>query len=169
MISFKEYLLTEASDTKTGNYVSVKQKFPDFVKDMDVSTGKIQNDPHITLVYSKEQTVQPHKLLEVLKREFKDYGVARITSAAVFGEEDGVGCIVLKLNAPLLAKINTALVQFADIKHSYQKYEPHLTLFYDVNLEEARYWADVINDRYVGEMIQFKGFESTTIIEDWNE
>lgn len=167
-VSFKQYLL-EATDTKSGNYVQTKTQFPDFVDQMDVATGSKSKDPHITLVYSKEQSVDAKKLLKTLNQTFKDYGVAEITGADSFGKEEDKACIVLKLKSPQLKRINTALVQFGDIKHSYPDFSPHLTLFYDVKQEEADYWVDWLNQKVKGKMLEFKGFESTTIIEDWNK
>lgn len=136
---------------------------------MDVSTGSKSKDPHITLVYSKESSVDKNKLLKSLQQSFKDYGVAEITGADSFGKEDNKACIVVKLKSPQLNKINVALCSFGDIKHSYDEFSPHLTLFYDVNQEEADYWVKWLNMRIKGQMIEFKGFESTNIIEDWNE
>lgn len=168
MISFRQYLI-ESTDTKTGNYVSVGTAFPHFIEQMDVQTGTKSKDPHITLVYSKESTVDKNKLLKLLNQQFKDYGVAEITGADQFGKEDNKACIVLKLKSPMLTKINTALCQFGDIKHSYDEFSPHLTLFYDVHQEEADYWVDWLNSKTKGQLIQYKKFESTNIIEDWNE
>lgn len=167
-LSFKQYLI-EATDTKTGNYVSVDTSFPDFISQMDVSTGSKSKNPHITLVYSKEQSVDAKKLLKTLNQKFKDYGVAEIIGAASFGSEEDKACIVLKLKSPQLSRINTALCSYGDIKHSYPEFQPHLTLFYDVKKEEANYWVDWLNSRVKGMMLEFKGFESTTIIEDWNK
>lgn len=167
MISFRQYLI-EATDTKTGNYVSVGTKFPDFIEKMDVQTGSRSKDPHITLVYSKESTVDKNALLNAIRQNFKDYGVAEIIGADSFGSEEDTACVVLKLKSPQLTKINTALCAFGDIKHSYDKFNPHLTLFYDVKKEEADYWVDWLNQRVKGQMLEFKGFESTNIIEDWN-
>lgn len=167
-ISFRQYLI-EATDTKTGNYVSVGTQFPKFMDQMDVQTGSKSKDPHITLVYSKESSVDKNALLKSLNQQFKDYGVAEIIGADSFGKEDGKGCIVLKLKSPMLTKINKALCSFGDIKHSYDEFSPHLTLFYDVNQEEADYWVDWLNSRIKGQMIQYKKFDSTNIIEDWND
>jgi 2'-5' RNA ligase len=125
---------------------------------MDVSTGNRSKDPHITLVYSKESSVDKNKLLKSIQQSFKDYGVAEIIGAAAFREDDKA-CIVLKLKSPQLSRINTALCSFEDIKHSYPEFNPHLTLFYDVNQEEADYWVDWLNQRVKGKMLEFKGFE----------
>lgn len=169
MISFKEYLIIEARDTKHGNYVSVGAQFPKIMDQMDISSGSKSKDPHITLVYSKESTVDAKKLLSRLNQSFKDYGVAEIIGADQFGKEDDKSCIVLKLKSPQLSKINTALCSFGDIKHSYDKFSAHLTLFYDVDQWEAEYWVDWLNNTIKGSMLEFKGFKSTTIIEDWND
>lgn len=166
--SFRQYLI-EATDTKSGNYVQTKTQFPDFIDQMDVATGSKSKDPHITLVYSKEQSVDAKKLLKTLHQTFKDYGIAEIIGADQFGKEEDKACIVIKLKSSALKKINTALCSFGDIKHSYPEFSPHLTLFYDVNQEEAAYWVDWLNQRVKGHMLEFKGFESTTIIEDWNK
>lgn len=168
MLSFKQYLV-EATDTKSGNYVSVASKFPKIMDQMDVASGSKSKDPHITLVYSKESTVDKSVLLKSIQQQFKDYGVAEIIGAAAFDGEDDKACIVLKLKSPQLKKINTALCSFGDIKHSYPDYQPHLTLFYGVDKEEADYWVKWLNSRVKGIMLEFKGFDSTTIIEDWNE
>lgn len=170
IFSFRQYLL-EATDTKTGNYVQVRSKFPDFLSELSVDSGKVSKDPHITLVYSKESSVDKDKLLDNVRSKFKEYGIAKITSADKFDsqEDDSLACIVLKLDAPLLRKINSYIITVGDIKHSYDEFEPHLTLFYDVKKEEAEYWVDYINRKYTGEVVHFKGFDSKYIIKDWNK
>ena len=80
MKSFRQFLL-EAVDTKSGNYVQVKTQFPDIMDQMDVATGSKSKDPHITLVYSKESSVDKNKLLKSIQQSFKDYGVAEIIGA----------------------------------------------------------------------------------------
>lgn len=169
MISFKEYLIQEAMNTRRGNYVQIKTEFPQIMDIMDISSGSKSKDPHITLVYSKESTVDKNELLKAIKQQFKDYGVAEIVGADQFGKEDDTACIVIKLRQQQLNKINAALCSYGDIKHSYPEFSPHLTLFYDVDQDEATYWVKWLNSRVKGQMLEFKGFESTTIIEDWNK
>lgn len=171
MLTFKQFL--EAVDSKKGNYVSVgvdKESLPSSINLVSPSTGKATKDSHVTIVYSKESTVDKKALLDALRAKFKDTGVAKIVSADGFdGEDEKVKCIVLKLHSPYLEKMNLACASFGDIKHSYQDYEPHLTLFYDVEKEEANHWIKLINSSdIIGSFITWKDLSSTTIIEDWN-
>ncbi len=170
MLTFKEYVLQEAMDTKTGNYVSIGAKFPDLVDKIDIDTEKKNKSPHITLMYSTDSSLDKDELEKFLNTEFKDNGIAEVIKAEKFdSDEKDSSCIVLTLKSPALDKIHNALKEFGDLKHSYSDFKPHLTLFYDVQVDVATYWVDYINRNLKKTFIPFKGFESTTIIKDWNK
>lgn len=167
MKSFLEYL-SEATDTKSGNYVSIHVDSAPKVKVPE--TGKISKDYHVTLMYSKQSSRNVDTIKKNLEKKFSDSVTGTVEKAECFdSDENGTSCIVLTLDAPLLLTIHKYLNQEA-LKHSYDDYRPHLTLFYDVESKEAHEMCKKINDSdIIGSTIQMKGFESTHIIEDWNK
>lgn len=166
MLTFKQFLL-EAQDTKTGNYVQLDSEFPDFVDDISISSGCKSRRAHITLVYSKEQTQDVDKILKLMNKEFDDSGEADFDRAACFDGEGDTACVVLKLRSDVLHRMHNRLIQIGDIVHSYDEFSPHLTIFYDVDRAEAHKLAAHINKNYRSLKIKFQGFDSTTIIQDW--
>lgn len=171
MLSFRQYVkyLKEATDTKTGNYVSVDAAFPEFVQQLKKNSGTLSNNAHITLVYSKEQTQDPDEILRMLNSKFNSTGVVDFDCAACFDGEDDTACVVLKLKSDKLQEIHDALISIGDIKHSYDDYSPHLTIFYDVDKDEAAEMVDHINTNHKNFNIRFQGFDSTTVIKDWQK
>lgn len=121
-------------------------------------------------MYSTASSQDKDELKKFLNTEFKDNGVAEVMKAEKFdSDEKDSSCIVLTLKSPVLNKIHNTLKEYGDLKHSYSDFKPHLTLFYDVPVEIATYWVDYINRNMKKTFIPFKGFESTTIIKDWNK
>lgn len=174
MISFRQY--TESADTGKGNYASIKCKFPDIIAEVNPNTGKINKDPHVTLIYSKESDLDPSNVLETLNKN-KGIIVAEVIGAAKFdstpkeGErDDNLACIVLKLKSQKLDRIHKDLKEMG-LTHSYPDFSPHLTLYYNVDREEAENWVKTLNKNkdVIGSMIELKGFESANIITGWNE
>lgn len=171
MISFRDYIqLVEAQDTETGNYVSIDASRPDILDTITVETGKVSKEFHVTLMYSKASKIDPNNVLSAINKEYgKVSTVGKIIGAAAFDsqESDSLACIVLKLYSPILYEIHDFLLDMG-LTHSYDDYSPHLTLFYDVDKEEAKRWVAILNKKDLG-FVPLSGVKSTTIIEDWNK
>ena len=175
--SFREYL-AEATDTGKGNYVSIGCKFPDFVEELDLASGSLNKSPHITLIYSKESKEDPKDILSDIQVKFGTKSIpCEVVEAAKFdslpkkGERDEKkACVVLKLKSKKLEDIHEFL-KGKGLKHSYPEFSPHLTLFYDVDSDEANTVVSTLNATGAldGLTINCSGFKSNTIIEDWNK
>jgi 2'-5' RNA ligase len=167
MKTFLEYL-SEATDTKSGNYVSIHVDQAPKIKVPE--TGKISKDYHVTLMYSKKSKRDVDKIKENIEKKFGDVATGTVEKAECFdSDENGTSCIVLTLDAPLLLTIHKYLAT-EGLKHSYDDYRPHLTLFYDVESKEAHQICQKINDSdIIGQTIKMHGIGSTFIIEDWNK
>ena len=174
---FREYLL-EATDTKTGNYVSVGCATPDILKNLDMKSGSPNKEPHVTLIYSKESKLNPKDVLSDIQVKFGTKDIpCEVVEAAKFdslpkkSERDmHKACIVLKLKSKKLDEIHSFL-KAEGLSHSYPEFSPHLTLYYDVDADEASIVTSTLNATGVleGLTISCSGFTSTTIIEDWNK
>ena len=150
MISFSQYLME--ADVRTGNYVSVKAMDPgDVWEEMHINSPKSgvappAGDYHATLMYSETSKEEPSRIIDNLKesgfdREYK----CRVESAECFDADDtSKSCIVLKMDAPELDKMHDYLKSFG-LVHSYSKFEPHVTLRYNMNVEEAHQYKELIN------------------------
>lgn len=175
--SFKEYL-AEAKDTNTGNYVSVGCLMPEISKDLELKSGNPNKEPHVTLIYSKESTENPKDILSDIQVRFGTKEIlcgvieaAKFDSLPKKGERDeNKACIVLKLKSKKLEDIHEFL-KGKGLKHSYPEFSPHLTLFYDVDSDEANTVVSTLNATGAldGLTINCSGFKSNTIIEKWNE
>lgn len=161
--------LKEETDTKTGNYVSLGVKtMPEI--EIKPKTGKVSKDFHVTLMYSKESKRNPDTIKKNLEKKFSDEISTKILHASGFdSDKDGTTCIVLELDGKECKKIHDYL-KLEGLKHSYNDFKPHLTLFYDVDTKEAHELIEKINESdTIGKDVILSGFGSTTIKEDWNE
>jgi hypothetical protein len=161
--------IKEATDTKKGNYVSLGVSSMPKIE-IEPKTGKISKEFHVTLMYSKESTRNPNTIKRNVEKKFPNKIETKISHASGFdSEEDGVTCIVLELEDSGLSKIHEYL-KMEGLKHSYNDFKPHLTLFYDVNTDEAKSLIEKLNaSDVIGKTVILSGFDSTTVKEDWNE
>ena len=169
MITFKQYL-NEMNDPN-GNYVSIEsESLKSFFNKMErpmTGTPPPKDDYHCTLMFSKNTSIDTDLVLEELKK-FSDKHVAIITKVDCFdstpkdGERDSAkSCVVLKLDCPALTDIFNHL-QSIGLRHSYPEFLPHVTLLYNVDIEEAHYFRDKLNKMNLG-WINLSKFTSTVI------
>lgn len=167
MLSFKEYLL-EAARTKDGNYVAINTTKPEFIDYYEPSTGKVSKEFHVTLMYSAASEVDPDAVKDnlVIPKIIK----ADVIKADIFDSQtdETVGCIVLKLKSKELEAAHKDLIKMG-LVHSYPEYSPHLTLWYDVELSEARRIVDALNAAIAKWSVKLSGITSNVIIDNWNE
>ena len=171
MITLKDYIksVTEAIDTKQGNYVSVGAKFPRGIDQFIPTDESKSNDAHVTLMYSKETHLNNDSVSQAVIQKFGNTFDATILKGSILGHEKDVGCIVLILHSPTLEKIHTYLKSIG-LQHSYPSYHPHLTLAYDVKIDDANAMIDQINKSdLIGKKITLHSVTATTIIKDWNK
>lgn len=150
MISFRQYLIEAAE--RSGNYVSVKASDPGNVwEEMHINAPKSgvappESDYHVTLMYSENSKEEPSRILDNLKESGFDYEHKCIVKEADCFDADDASksCIVLKLDSPSIHKIHDYLKSFG-LVHSYPSFEPHVTLRYNMDVEEAHNYKALIN------------------------
>ena len=148
MISFKQYLseLTKPS----GNYVAldatdqtnwfIVNGFP------EPKSGKAPplGDFHCTLMYSENTAIPPNKALKL------DLGTvsASVTGIGCFDglndDKTSKSCLVLQLFSPVLEQLHKSLSDLGMV-HSYKEFNPHITLRYNMDVNEAHVFRDMIN------------------------
>jgi hypothetical protein len=125
-----------------GNYVSVDVTgLPtNFVSTLP---GNINTKPHITLMYSKDTNVPFSYIDYVLSRRKLNGVVIPVIGVDVFDNpaenevrDEALGCIVLKVESPILTDIHNHLIRIG-CKHSYDEYSPHATLIYNCPLAQC--------------------------------
>lgn len=168
MISFKTYL-TEAC---SGNYVCIEaQDLSSFFEDNGLSTpttGTPPPDYHCTLIYSTTSHVEPERVMSALRSSgFDRPYVGKISGFECFdsvpkdGSRDASkSCIVAKLDCMALYQINDMLKGMG-MRHSYAEFSPHITLRYDMSVEEAHKYRELLAGK-TGDVMLNK-FRSETI------
>lgn len=172
MKTFKEFLVENAN----GNYVciDVQHSLKSFFAHVGLQepvTGQSppDGDYHCTLIYSPTTYSDPDKVMQNLKRNFADNYVAKIHSFECFdstpkdGERDSEkSCIVMKLHCPELMFIHRFL-QSLGLQHTYNEFQPHVTLKYNMSVEEAHFYKDKLNALNLDMLIDLQGFKSQAI------
>ncbi len=172
MKTFKEFLI-ESSARIGGNYVSFDVERPKFVDAIDPHTGQVSKQFHVTVIYSNDTDMDPEMVLKNVVR-FRQMGfVAKVVSAEVFDSQDdqSTGCVVLKLDCDQLHATHSSLVNMG-LRHSYASFEPHVTLWYGVALDEANSIKSYINKLLKQEETTIfipNKIKSEKIQEDWNK
>jgi len=154
-MTFKQWLIEHVN---AGNYIGIKaDDCSKFLLNIGLNnpitgTEPPNNDYHVTLMYSKDTDVYPNTIEVGLKRLFPNSIIANIIGADCFdslpknGERDEAkSCLVLKLEAPELNKIHNHL-KILGLQHSYPEFHAHITLYYNMSVEEAHFLAWKIND-----------------------
>ncbi len=176
-MSFKQWLI---ESERTGNYVAIKSEdLSDFftkigVKEPVSGVSPPMSDYHCTLIYSENTSKDTNYVREIIKNHFQDSFTAFVAGAECFDAipEDGErnsskSCIVLKLNCEPLVKIHEFLRDVIGLKHSYDVYRPHITLRYNMNVEEAHSIRDEINRTISNWQITLNNIYSQTINKDY--
>jgi len=168
MITFKQYLVEDAKTP--GNYISIKSDdLGDFFSDNDIEepvSGESppKGDYHCTLMYSKGSAVDTKSILKAINEAGfqKDYKCT-VTAADCFDADDGgKSCVVLKLDIPEFHKLHKFLKTLG-LDHSYPKFAPHVSLRYNMDVEEAHKVRDAINASSAKPTIKLSDIHSETI------
>lgn len=151
MKSFREFILE--SSIPPGNYVSIKAVNPgDIFEEMHILSPKSgtkppDNDYHVTLMYSKNSNENIDRIQDVLQFSgFNKEYCCNVVAADCFGDSENpsMSCLVLKLECDDLHKMHDFLKSFK-LVHSFPNFEPHITLLYKMDTEEAYKYKELIN------------------------
>lgn len=175
MLSFKEYLF-ESLDSYPGNYVCSYCEKPIVPDSMLPQSGKRPEDNyHITLIYSQFSDVDQRiiaNLLEMVPRDYDlVYDLVDCFDSIKEGETEATkAALVLKVVSPTAEKIHESLVSLG-MEHSFPEFSPHVTLAYDVDIDEARECMGKLNV-WLSELdnkprLTTTRFESKPIDKDW--
>ena len=180
MKSFIEFINESKAQ---GNYVALDVLVPDLRLQYNMlgfdnpSSGESppKDDYHCTLIYSKETNLDPTRVAESLVG-FPSEINARVIGVECFDSipEDGVrdeakSCIVLRLESDVLNKMHDTL-RGIGLHHSYPEYSAHVTLTYNMDVEEAHAYRDAMNPLLSGaphQYIVLHNIRSETINEDY--
>lgn len=167
MLTFKQYLL----ESTGGNYVSLEVDDPEI--ELKLDSGKIvpPGKHHVTLMYSKGTSVPPEKIKKAIEW-MTGSRTAKSKSVGIFDSQDNpsLGCIVLKIDSDHLQNIHEELKRIG-LRHSYSEYQPHVTLAYDVDIEEARSTAKQLNKKLQETpcLITMRGLSVEPINDNWSD
>lgn len=176
MISFKQFLFENSS----GNYVSIKVEnglsIPSLEKLFGGSHVCDPKDQHVTLIYSKGTEVSKNKILDTLhqwngKIEVELGDVTAFDATPKEGERDSSLCtIVIKLKSKTLDDIHERLKDIG-LKHSYPDFSPHISILYNLPIEEKEKAISTIEKWIPGnsDVVTLRGFIVQPIKENWAE
>lgn len=175
MITFKQYL--SENEEPAGNYVCIKAEDQERIfESMHIAPPKTgvappNGDYHCTLIYSKETSKDPKKILQSIQSTGLNYNniTATVESFECFdslpeegSRDEGKSCLVMKLKSDELLKLNDHLRQLG-LEHSYAEYSPHVTLYYNMQINEAHYFKDIMNAAPEKFVVNLSGIKSETI------
>ena len=167
MLTFKQYIL----ESTGGNYVSLEVDDPEIELKLDSGTIVPSGKHHITLIYSEGTNVPEEKIKNAIEWMTGSRTV-KSKSVVVFDSQDNPssGCIVLKIDSDHLQNIHEELKRIG-LRHSYSDYQPHVTLAYDVDIEEARTTADHLNKKLQETpcLITMRGLTINKINDNWSD
>lgn len=182
MKSFIQYLCENAvGEVPTGNYVSVDVDMPVLPKEYLPFTGTVLPDrkAHITVIYSKETSEDCDKILSTCLEHGISY-LIKVKSAASFddipkddetNQEFPTAAVVLKVECAALDDLHKKLSDIHGLKHSYEKYEPHISIAYGVEKGEADQLVKDLNVFLKNrDIVVFASrYKSQPIIKDWGK
>lgn len=177
-MNFKQWL-NENIDPD-GNYVAIKcEDLSEFLTNVDIQspitgTAPPAGDYHCTLMYSKNTSKDPRKVMQLITTGFKGPYQAKIIHAECFdsipekgSRDEAKSCVVLELECPTLHKIHEYLSETCGLSHSYAEYRPHVTLYYNMSVEEAHLIRDKINQIDMNYPVTLDHIYSQSINEDY--
>lgn len=144
--------LCEELGVAPGNYVSLQCDdllLPDEL--LPKSGTKPTGKSHVTLMYSPESAVDSRILDNQLSMVPQDMELV-VTGFSVFDSLDKdnpealltKGCIVANVQHPFLQTIHDSL-ETLGMEHTYPEFSPHITIAYDVDIDEARLKCSGLN------------------------
>ena len=98
----------------------------------------LDDDPHVTLVYSREQHVDIEAITQYLA-DHTGLPTAVVDSVEYWEGHDKAGCIVLKLRSYDADSLNRAFIA-AGAKYSFDDFTAHMTLAYDIGEKTPAIW-----------------------------
>lgn len=166
MINFKQFLV---ESTPTGNYVCINaENQSDIWKNNGLTPPESgvappDGDYHCTLIYSENSSVNYLRIKDDIQTAFPNSMVGIVTEYACFdSQEKDKSCIVAKIENPLLQKIHDYLRSFG-LQHSYDQFEPHVTIRYNMTIPEAHKYRDLLNSPVSPRAILLKNYKSAPI------
>jgi 2'-5' RNA ligase len=104
-------------------------KLRDYAKilDVDLLERGLESQPHCTILYGFDESVNPTALVKILPRA-NEYAF-KITGIGCFENPDA-HVLYFALNCPLVNTINHALATFFPVENPYPEYIPHMTIGY---------------------------------------
>jgi 2'-5' RNA ligase len=164
----KMTLLDFLIEAKVGNYASINTKLPEsiieFMDSVPTSVPRIPDEKlHATLIYSigttvDEQTI--HKVLDKGEQSFsgKIHSLTKFDALPKDGERDsGLCTIVMEVTSPELVNLHNRLKKIG-LKHSYDEFRPHVSLYYDIPREEGEKLIQKLEPVCINKTVTFSGF-----------
>ena len=167
MLTFKQYII----ESTGGNYVSLEVDDPEIELKLESGTIVPAGKHHVTLMYSVGTDVPEEKIKKAIEW-MTGSRTAKSNSVDVFDSQDNPssGCIVLKIDSDHLQNIHEELKRIG-LRHSYSDYQPHVTLAYGVDIEEARSTAKQLNKKLQETpcLITMRGLSIEPINDNWSD
>lgn len=164
MMTLSEFLI----EAKVGNYVAIDAVLPINLKNdidsLNLSVPRISDEKlHATLIYSIGTTVDEDRIGKLLAHQPEQFH-GTITHATKFDalpkegkRPSGLCTIVLEIESPELVRLHNTL-KVLGLTHSYDEYKPHVSLFYNIPIEEAEETLDKINHISKNRHVIFAGY-----------
>lgn len=167
MKSFKQLML----ESTGGNYVSMMVDDPKI--NIEISSGTIvpPGKHHVTLMYSEGSDIPEERIRKKIEWMTGNRSVVSKKAEVFDSQEDpSLGCVVLTVESYHLHNIHGELRRLG-MKHSYSEFKPHVTLAYDVDIEEARRVANDLNKTLSTTpcVLILHGLEVAPIKENWSD
>ncbi len=164
MITFAEFLF----EAKVGNYVAVDAILPENLKkeldELTTSVGRIQDDDlHATIIYSIGTTMDDDRIGRLLHHQPEQFHgtikhVAKFDALPKDGQRpSGLCTIVLEIDCPELIRLHNTL-RAIGLNHSFDEYKPHVSLYYDIPIEEAETLLPQIDHISRNRSVVFAGY-----------
>lgn len=147
MLNFLDYICEQMGEWP-GNYVAARTEDPVIPKNLLPKSGTVpEGKSHITLMYSMFSCVDGRILDNFIKTVPHDFQVTP-TDFECFdakGDNEGKAAVVMCVSHPFLQTMHDSLKTLG-MEHSYPEFKPHITIAYDVDLDEAYEVRDRLRD-----------------------
>ena len=164
MKTFTQFLI----ESKIGNYVAVDAILPENLKkeldELHTSVQRIpDNDLHATLIYSIGTTMDDDRIGNLLHHQPEQFHgtIRHVTKFDALPKDgkrpSGLCTIVLEIDCPELNRLHNTL-RAIGLNHSYDEYKPHVSLYYDIPIEEAETLIDKIDHISKNRSVVFAGY-----------
>jgi len=171
MKTFKDYLIESAG----GNYVCIDAPdLSDFwyrfgLQEPISGEAPPNKDYHCTLIFSKGTDINPKRVKSYIDTYFPKTVSAEVHGFECFdsipkdGERDiAKSCIVMELDSTVLREMHKELKDLG-LSHSYPEFRAHVTIRYNMSVEEAHFYKDKLNSMHISMKIPLSNFKSESI------